>query len=130
MVKVVSVHRGYLTVRPLGQVLCPACEQVGHCRSNWLRQKSPIRTFEIPISDPISVCVGKTVTLSCDEHRLSQQVCKMYVPILVGLIVPIIVGQSQGWNEMIQAGAAVFGLSLGWVVSRHWARNFEIRVNR
>ena len=54
----------------------------------------------------------------------------MYVPILVGLIVPIIVGQSQGWNEMIQAGAAVFGLSLGWVVSRHWGKNFEIRVNR
>ena len=77
------------------------------------------------MSDPISVCVGETVTLSCDEHRLSQQVIKMYVPILVGLIVPIIVGQSQEWNEMIQASAAVFGLSLGWVVSRHWARNFE-----
>ena len=81
MVKVVSVHRGYLTVRPLTQVLCPACEHVGHCRSNWLRQKSPIRTFEIPISDPISVCVGEMVTLSCDEHRLSQQVIKLYVPI-------------------------------------------------
>ena len=129
-VKIVAVHRGYLTVRPVTQVLCPGCEQVGHCRSDWLRQKSPIRTFEIPISDPISVCVGETVILSLDEHRLSQQVIKFYVPIFVGLIVPIIVGQSQGWNEMVQAGAAVFGLSLGWVVSRHWARNFEIRVNR
>jgi positive regulator of sigma E activity len=76
------------------------------------------------------VSVGETVTLSCDEHHFSQQVFKVYVPSLVGLIVPIFVGQSQGWNEMIQAGAAVFGLSLGWVVSRHWARNFEIRVNR
>ncbi len=130
MVKIVAVRRGYLTVRPVTQVLCPACEQVGHCRSDWLRQKSPIWTFEIPISDPISVCVGETVILSLDEHRLSQQVIKFYVPIFVGLIVPIIVGQSQGWNEMVQAGAAVFGLSLGWVVSRHWARNFEIRVNR
>ena len=129
-VEVVAVHRGFLTVRPVTRDLCPACEHVGYCRSNWPRQKSPIRTFEIPMSDPISVCVGEMVTLSLDEHRLGQQVIKFYVPSLVGLVMPIMVGQSQEWNEMVQAVAAVFGFSLGWVVSRHWAGNFEIRVNR
>ena len=69
------------------------------------------------MSDPISVCVGEMVTLSLDEHRLSQQVIKFYVPILVGLVMPITVGQSQEWNEMVQAVAAVFGLSwVGWSV--------------
>ena len=124
-VKVITVHPKYITVRPVTQVLCSACEQVGHCRSDWFRQKSPKQTFEIPVSDPISVSAGEIVTLSLDDNRLSLQVIKVYVPIFVGLIVPIIFGQSQGWSEMIQASAAVVGISLGWLISRHWAKTFE-----
>ena len=129
-VRVVSVHPKYITVRPVTQVLCSACEQLGHCRSDWFRQKSPKQTFEIPVSDPISVSAGEIVTLSLDDNRLSLQVIKVYVPVFAGLVVPIIFGQSQGWSEMIQAGAAVVGIGLGWVVSSHWAQNFRIRVNR
>ena len=129
-VEVVAVHSQCVIVRPVIQFLCSACEQVGHCRSNWLRQKSPMQTFEIPVSGPISVRVGDVVTLSMDNRRLTFQVIKVYVPILVGLIVPIIVGQLQEWSEIFQASAAVLGLCLGWVISRHWAQNFQIRINR
>ena len=129
-VEVVAVHAQYLTVRPVTQTLCSACEQVGYCRSDWFRQKSPKRTFEIPVSDPISVSAGEIVTLSLGHHQLSLLVIRVYAPILVGFIVPIIVGQSQGWSEVFQAGAAVLGLSLGWVVSRHWSKSFQIRINR
>ena len=128
-VRVITVHPKYITVRPVTQVLCSACEQVGHCRSDWFRQKSPKQTFEIPVSDPISVSAGEIVTLSLDDNRLSLQVIKVYVPVFVGLVVPIIFGQSQGWSEMIQASAAVVGISLGWLVSSHWSQNFRIRVN-
>ena len=130
LVEVVAVHSHYLTVRPVTQPLCSACEQVGSCRSDWFRQKSPKRTFEIPLSDPISVNAGQIVTLSLGNHQLSLLLIKAYLPVLVGLIVPIIVGHSQGWSEIFQAGVAVLGLSLGWVVSRHWSKNFQIRVNR
>lgn len=130
LVEVVAVHAQYLTVRPVTQTLCSACEQVGHCRSDWFRQKSPNRTFEIPVSDPISVNAGEILTLSLGHHQLSELVIRVYAPILACLTVPIIVGQSQGWSEMLQAGAAVLGLSLGWLVSRHWSKSFQIRINR
>ena len=129
-VRVITVHPNYITVRPVTQVLCSACELVGHCHSDWFRQKSPEQTFEIPVSDPISVKVGDIVLLSLDDYRLGLQVTKVYVPVFTGLVVPIIFGQSQGWSEITQASAAVVGISLGWLVSRHWSRNFRIRVNR
>lgn len=129
-VRVIIVHSKYITVRPVTQALCSACEQVGHCRSDWFRQKSPKQTFEIPLSDPISVSAGEIVALSLDDNRLSLQVIKVYVPVFAGLVVPIIFGQSQGWSEIFQASAAVVGISLGWLASRHWSQNFRIRVNR
>ena len=128
-VRVITVHPNYITVRPVTQVLCSACEQLGHCRSDWFRQKSPEQTFEIPVSDPISVSAGEIVTLSLDDNLLSLQVIKAYVPVFVGLVVPIIFGQSQEWSEMVQASAAVVGIGLGWLVSSHWSQNFRIRVN-
>ena len=128
-VRVIAVHPKYITVRPVTQVLCSACEQLGHCRSDWFRQKSVKQTFEIPVSDPISVSAGEIVTLSLDDNRLSLQVIKVYVPVFAGLVVPIMVGQSQGWSEICQASAAVVGIGLGWLVSSHWSQNFRIRVN-
>ena len=128
-VRVVTVHPKYITVRPVTQVLCSACKQLGHCRSDWFRQKSPKQTFEIPVSDPISVSAGEIVMLSLDNNRLSLQVIKIYLPVFAGLVVPIMFGQSQGWSEICQASAAVVGIGLGWLVSSHWSQNFRIRVN-
>ncbi len=129
-VEVVAVMAEYCWVKPMVRPLCSACEELGRCRSDWLRQKTSDQTFEIPLSDPISLNVGDVVTLSIDSQRLSSQLVKLYSPPLLGFVVPIVVGDSLGWSEALQAGAGLLGLALGWVFSQRWIRTFQIRINR
>jgi positive regulator of sigma E activity len=129
-VEVVAVMADHCWVKPMSQPLCSACEELGRCRSDWLRQKTSGQTFEIPLSDPISLNVGEVVTLCIDGQRLSSQLVKLYILPLLGLVGPIIVGQSLAWSETLQAGAGLFGLALGWVFSQRWIRTFQIRINR
>lgn len=129
-VEVVAVKVDYCWVKPLSQSLCSACKELGRCRSDWLRQKTSDQTFEIPLSDPISLGVGDVVTLSIDQRRLSLQLVKFYSGPLLGLVVPIVVGHSLEWSEMLQAGFGLLGLVLGWVFSQRWIRTFQIRINR
>ncbi len=127
-VEVVSVGVCELTVRAVEQSLCPACQQIGRCRSDWFRRKSTHQTFEIPIDEPTSVTAGDIVFLDIQEEQLTAQILKLYGPPLAGLIVPVVVGQSLGWSEVFQATAAFAGLGLGWLSSRYWTRTFQIRI--
>ena len=129
-VEVMSVNQRSLTVRSVDQSLCPACQDLGRCRSDWLSRKSAHQTFEIPISEPILVSAGDVVVLKIDEQALTRQMVKLYGLPLLGLIIPITVGQSAGWSEVVQALTAVAGLGLGWLFSRHWTREFQIRVTQ
>jgi positive regulator of sigma E activity len=125
-----SVSQRSLMVKPVDQPLCPACQELGRCRSDWLRRKSAHQTFEIPIDEPILVNAGDVVVLEIDVQALTTQMIKLYGLPLLGLIIPITVGQSEGWSEVIQALTAVVGLGLGWLFSRHWTRGFQIRINQ
>ncbi|MEG3592714.1 MAG: SoxR reducing system RseC family protein [Pseudomonadota bacterium] len=127
-VEVVSVGVCELTVRAVEKSLCPACQQIGRCRSDWFRRKSTHQTFEIPIDEPTSVTAGDIVFLDIQEEQLTAQILKLYGPPLAGLIVPVVVGQSLGWSEVFQATAAFAGLGLGWLSSRYWTRTFQIRI--
>jgi positive regulator of sigma E activity len=129
-VEVVAVMKKFCWVKPLSQSLCPVCEELGRCRSDWLRQKTSNQTFEIPLSDPISLGVGDVVTLSIDGQRLSSQLIKLYFPPLLGLVVPIVVGDFLGWSEVLQAGMGLLGFALSWVLSQRWIRTFQIRISR
>ena len=129
-VEVISVNQRSLTVRPVGQSLCPACQELGRCRSDWLRRKSAHQTFEIPIYEPILVRAGDVVVLEIDEQALTTQMIKLYGLPLLGLIIPITVGQLEGWSEVVQALTAVAGLGLGWLFSCHWTRGFQIRITQ
>ena len=129
-VEVVFVNQRSLTVRPVGQSLCPACQDLGRCRSDWLSKKSAGQTFEIPMDEPTSVNAGDIVVLEIDEQALTSQMIKLYGLPLIGLVAPIMVGQSEGWSDMFQALAALVGLGLGWLFSRHWTRTFQIRINQ
>jgi positive regulator of sigma E activity len=129
-VEVMSVSQRSLMVKPVDQPLCPACQELGRCRSDWLRRKSAHQTFEIPIDEPILVNAGDVVVLEIDVQALTTQMIKLYGLPLLGLIIPITVGQSEGWSEVIQALTAVVGLGLGWLFSRHWTRGFQIRINQ
>ena len=129
-VEVMSVSQRSLTVKPVDQPLCPACQELGRCRSDWLRRKSAHQTFEIPIYEPILVNAGDVVFLEIDEQALTTQMIKFYGLPLLGLIIAITVGQLEGWSEVIQALTAVVGLGLGWLFSRHWTRGFQIRINQ
>ena len=80
--------------------------------------------------EPTSVIAGDIVVLEIDEQALTSQMIKLYSPPLIGLVVPIMVGQSEGWSEVFQALAALAGLGLGWLFSRHWTRTFQIRINQ
>jgi positive regulator of sigma E activity len=127
-VEVISVNQRSLTVRSVDQSLCPACEDLGRCRSDWLSRKSAHQTFEIPISEPILVSAGDVVVLKIDEQALTRQIVKLYGLPLLGIIIPITIGQSEGWSEVVQALTAVAGLGLGWLISHHWTREFQIRI--
>ena len=129
-VEVVAVMADHCWVKPMSRSLCLACEELGRCRSDWLRQKTSDQTFEIPLSDPISLNVGDVLTLSIDGQRLGSQLLKLYSLPLLGLVSPIVVGQSLEWSETVQAGTGLFGLALGWVFSKRWIRMFQIRINR
>ncbi len=129
-VEVISVDAGSLTVKAVGQSLCPACQDLGRCRSDWLSRKSAGQTFEIPLNEPISVSAGDVVVLNIDEQALTSQIIKLYGLPLIGLIAPIIVGQTEGWSELSQAVAAFVGLALGWLSSRYWTRTFQIRIDQ
>jgi positive regulator of sigma E activity len=129
-VEVMSINQRSLTVRPVDQSLCPACQELGRCRSDWLSRKSSRQTFEIPMHEPTSVNAGDIVVLEIDEQALTSQMIKLYGLPLIGLVVPIMVGQSEGWGEVFQASAALAGLGLGWLFSRHWTRTFQIRINQ
>lgn len=129
-VEVVAVMTDYCWVKPMSHSLCSACEELGHCRSDWLRQKTSNQTFEIPLIDPISLSVGDVVTLSIDGQRFRSQLVKLYCPPLLGLVVPIVIGHSLNWSETFQLGAGLLGLALGWVLSKHWIQTFQIRINR
>ena len=129
-VEVMSVSQRSLTVKRVDQSLCPACQELGRCRSDWLRRKSAHQTFEIPIYEPILVNAGDVVVLEIDEQALTTQMIKLYGLPLLGLIIPIAVGRSEGWSEVVQALTAVVGLCLGWLFSRHWTRGFQIRIDQ
>jgi positive regulator of sigma E activity len=129
-VEVVSVSQRSLMVKPVDQSLCPVCQELGRCRSDWLRRKSAHQTFEIPIYEPILVSAGDVVVLEIDEQALTTQMIKLYGLPLLGLVIPIAVGRSEGWSEVVQALTAVVGLGLGWLSSRHWTRGFQIRINQ
>ena len=129
-VEVMSVSQRSLTVKPVDQPLCSACQELGRCRSDWLRRKSAHQTFEIPIYEPILVNSGDVVVLEIDEQALTTQMIKFYGLPLLGLIIAITVGQLEGWSEVVQALTAVAGLGLGWLFSRHWTREFQIRINQ
>lgn len=127
-VEVVSVGRCELTVRAVEQSLCSACQQVGRCRSDWFRTKYTHKTFEIPIDEPTSVTAGDIVVLEIKEDQLTAQIFKLYGLPMAGLIAPIMVVQSLGWSEVLQATTAFVGLGLGWLSSRYWTRTFQIRI--
>ncbi|RZO77126.1 MAG: hypothetical protein EVA61_01440 [Litorivicinaceae bacterium] len=127
-VEVVSVGRCELTVRAVEQSLCSACQQVGRCRSDWFRTKYTHKTFEIPIDEPTSVTAGDIVVLEIKEDQLTAQILKLYGLPMAGLIAPIMVVQSLGWSEVLQATTAFVGLGLGWLSSRYWTRTFQIRI--
>jgi positive regulator of sigma E activity len=129
-VEVISVNQGSLTVKAVSQSLCPACQELGRCRSDWLSIKSARQTFEIPLNEPISVSAGDIVVLNIDEQALTAQMIKLYGLPLIGFIAPIIVGQTEGWSELSQAVAAFVGLGLGWVSSRYWTQTFQIRIDQ
>jgi positive regulator of sigma E activity len=76
------------------------------------------------------VNAGDIVVLEIDEQALTSQMIKLYGLPLIGLVVPIMVGQSEGWSDVFQALAALVGLGLGWLFSRHWTRTFQIRINQ
>ena len=86
------------------------------------------QTFEIPISEPISVRAGDIVALDIDQQSLTGQMFKLYAPPLIGLIVPIIVGQMHDCSEVFQAITSTVGVGLGWLFSRYWTRTFQIRI--
>jgi positive regulator of sigma E activity len=125
-----SVNQRSLTVRSVDQSLCPACQNLGRCRSDWLSRKSSRQTFEIPMNEPTSVNAGDIVGLEIDEQALTSQIIRLYGLPLIGLVAPIMVGQSEGWSEVCQVSAALAGLGLGWLFSRHWTRTFQIRINQ
>jgi len=82
------------------------------------------------MNEPTSVNAGDIVVLEIDEQALTSQMIKLYGLPLIGLVVPIMVGQSEGWSDVFQALAALVGLGLGWLFSRHWTRTFQIRINQ
>ena len=80
--------------------------------------------------EPTSVNAGDIVVLEIDEQALTSQMIKLYGLPLIGLVVPIMVGQSEGWSEVVQALTSVAGIGLGWLFSRHWTREFQIRITQ
>ena len=127
-VEVVSVSAHALIVKPVGHFLCPSCHEFGRCRSDWLSRKSAGQTFEIPLSEPTSVEAGDVVVLDIDQQSLTGQMGKLYAPLSIGLMAPIIVGQLHGWSEAIQAITSILGVGVGWLFSRYWTRTFQIRI--
>ena len=129
-VEVVSVSAHALVVKSVAHSLCASCLKFGRCRSDWLSRKSAGQTFEIPLSEPTSVRAGDVVVLDIGQQSLTGQMVKLYAPPLIGLMVPIIVGQMHGWGEVFQAITSVAGVGLGWLFSRYWTRTFQIRINQ
>ena len=127
-VEVISVSAHSLIVKSVGHSLCPSCLEFGRCRSDWLSRKSVGQTFEIPLSEPISVGAGDVVVLDIDQSSLTGQMLKLYAPPFIGLMAPIIVGQMHGWSEAFQAIASIAGVGVGWLFSHFWTRTFQIRI--
>ena len=127
-VEVISVSAHSLIVKSVAYSLCPSCQEFGRCRSDWLSRKSVNQTFEIPLSEPISVGVGDVVVLHIDQPSLTGQMLKLYAPPFIGLIAPIIVGQMHGWGEAFQAIMSIVGVGVGWLFSRFLTRTFQIRI--
>ena len=127
-VEVVSVSARALIVKSVAHPLCTSCLELGRCRSDWLSRKSVGQTFEIPLSEPTSLRAGDVVVVDIDQQSLTGQMIKLYVPPLIGLMAPIIVGQMHGWSEISQALTSVVGVGLGWLFSRYWTRTFQIRI--
>ena len=127
-VEVVSVSARALIVKSVAHSLCVSCLKFGRCRSDWLGRKSAGQTFEIPLSEPTSVKAGDVVVLAIDQQSLTGHMVKLYTPPLIGLMVPIIFGQMQGWSEVIQAMTSVAGVGLGWLFGRYWTQTFQIRI--
>ncbi len=129
-VEVIAIERRSLRVKPISQALCPACTTLGRCRADWLSFQFADQTFEIPTTEPKLFTVGESITLSVDRDALSVQIVKLYGPPLLGLLLPIGVGQSLGWSELVQAPVSVLGLVLGWWLSHRFTQTFQIRINR
>ncbi len=129
-VEIVSTTSGLISVKPSLSVLCPSCKDLGHCRTDWLGRKNKQQTFEIAISEPISVEVGKRVVLEVDPNSLSSHIAKLYIPLILGLVGPIVLGHVLGWNEGLQLMMVLVGILIGWVVGRSQVQNFQIRIKQ
>ena len=127
-VEVVSVSARALIVKSVAHPLCTSCLELGRCRSDWLSRKSVGQTFEIPLSEPISVEAGDVVVLDIDQQSLTGQMAKLYAPPFIGLMAPIIVGHVHGCSEAFQAITSIVSIGVGWLFSRHWTRTFQIRI--
>ena len=114
VVQVVQVKPGSIVVKSGMKGLCRHCMPSGRCRADWLRQKSPLETFEIPITGPISKGCGDDITLIMDPNRLFKLVALTYGTPLLGLLSGITVGSLVGLSEWLVLGCGFFGIVAGW----------------
>lgn len=127
-VEVILIKSSVIRVRPLQSAVCPGCQSLGYCRADWLRLKNSQQTFEIPIIEPISLSVGDFITLEVNQQELVFQIVKLYSPLMLGLLGPIVLGQVLGWSETLQILAAFGGLTIASMFSHRGMQEFQIRI--
>ena len=127
-VEVILIKSSVVSVRPLQSAVCRGCQSLGHCRADWLRLKNSQQTFEIPIIEPISLAVGDVITLEVNQDELAFQIVKLYSPLMLSLLGPIVVGQALGWSETLQILTVCVGLITAWMFSHHGVQGLQIRI--
>lgn len=125
--RVIGVEADSVWVETEQQAQCGGCSAQKVCGQSLLASLYPKRRNQLrvalrdqPDSPP---ALGDRVEFSVPDNALLAASLRVYLLPLVGMLMAAILGARLAWPEPVLVLAAVFGLSVGCLVSR-W---FELR---
>ncbi len=134
-VESVEADKAYvITQRTSG---CHSCQSQQSCGTSVLSKLfSPVNTTPVAVDNSLGVQAGDEVELSMDESRLIHHSVMAYGLPLLGLFTGALLFQwggdahSNAAADLYSVFGAVFGLALGWSITRRFYRPQLPRLHR
>lgn len=134
-VESISADKAYvITQRTTG---CHGCQSQQTCGTSVLSKLfSPVSSTPVAVENSLGVDVGDEVELSIDESRLIHHSIMGYGLPLLGLFIGALLFQwlgdasSTAATDLYAIVGALFGLAVGWLITRRFYRPQLPRLHR